>query len=295
MSLGATAPLLFLAHDWSAPVERVRTIPTAVIGPARDGTEQRQALSHLATDVLTYRLIAPSMTDAMTIRATVEAATDAIVRMPRWEDQSRVPAGGVSSGVATLPCDTTDRPTFVSGAQVMVWRSPTQYEIAVIGTVSSSSLGIVDPLVSSWAEGSIVVPITACRVRIPVDLTHWAPTSGALSLTVETSLADLAGVGTGGTGSTGTPAAVTIVADVNNPTRGRSALRAVVTDAAGNTLPATGLTWSTSDPTNAPIYATTDPAVALIANPNDLETGNVTVTAILGALSDTATAWYTGS
>ena len=57
--LAPTAPLLVLAHDWSAPVERVTRIPTVVLAN-RNGREQRLGLSDKATDTLTYRLVAVS-------------------------------------------------------------------------------------------------------------------------------------------------------------------------------------------------------------------------------------------
>jgi hypothetical protein len=290
MSLGDTASLVTLLHDWSEPVERVRHFPTILID-RRDGSEQRQGLSHLGTDTLTYRLIAPDSTIAQVLPPLIELATDTIVRVPRWEDQARVTTA-ISAGVSTVPCDPTDKPTFVADAQVILWRSPELYEVAVIDTVGGSSIDTVDPTTLDWGAGTIVAPITAARVVLPLSLTHWGTaTTGAQSFVVECSLADLAGVGTGGTGTTGTPDAIVVSDPVSVPPYGRAAFIATVTDAAGNILPGDGIVWTSSDVPNAPVYATSDPGIALVSNPNGLFfSPTATITATLGALTDSGTA-----
>jgi hypothetical protein len=64
-----------------------------------------------------------------------------------------------------------------------------------------------------------------------------------------------------------------------------------VTDASGLVIPATGLVWSTNDAVNAPVTNTADPAVAMVGNPNRLDNNSsFTITATLGALSDSTTA-----
>jgi hypothetical protein len=51
--------------------------------------------------------------------------------------------------------------------------------------------------------------------------------------------------------------------------------------------------WTSSDATNAPVYATSDPSVAMVGNPNGLLV-NKTITATLGSLNDTGTAFLLG-
>lgn len=288
--LAATAPLVTIAHDWTSPVERVRTIPSSVLA-RHDGSSQRLPLSNRATDRLTYRLIALSASDATQLAALLQQATDGIVRMPRWEDQTRLPAA-VSAGDDVVTVDTTGRPTFVAGAQVLFRRSASEFEVGVLEAVTDSTITLVDPLTSAWKRGTIVVPITAARLVLPVTLTQWTPTTGALTFAIETTLTDLAGVGTGGGAATGVPTAVSLgVVDLVNgglPRTSRAAVVARVTDAAGTELPGDGIVWSTSDATIAPVYATMDPRIALVRNARpDSSLGsstNRTITATLGAL-----------
>jgi hypothetical protein len=287
VALGDSAPLIVVAHDWTSPVERVREYPTAVM-VAEDGTEQRQALSHLPTDTITYRILAPSMAEALAVRAAVDLADDHIVRIPRWEDQTRVDTAASAGSAVTVSCDTTDRPTFVVGAQVILWRGPGEYEVATLDGVTDTDITV--DLADDWAAGTIVAPITAARLVEPLTLTHWGSTSGALDLVVECTLADLAGVGTGGSGAAGTPAAIVIVADVTVLSCGREPIAARVTDAAGNVLTGQAIVWTSSDAVNAPVSPTSDPHVAIVGNPTPVFIATATITATLGALSDTASA-----
>lgn len=290
MSLGDTAVVIVVAHDWSDPINIVRSFPSRVL-PRRSGSEQRIALSHVATERITYRILAGDERDAATLTPLVQTATDTVVRMPRWEDQTRVTTA-VSAGVDTVLCDTTDRANYVAGSQAILWRSPQEYEVAEIAIVTTGSLEFTAPLVSDWGAGTIVAPITACRLVEPLALSHWLPTTGALSFTVDTDLTDIAGVGTGGTGVAGVPYAITVSDTLVRPT-GRGVITARVTDAVGDELPGDGIIWTSSDPTNAPVVATSDPGRALVYNPNSLISATIPITAELGLLSDTGTAFLT--
>lgn len=293
--LAVSAPLVVLRHDWSAPVERERTFPTVVLGPQRDGNEQRLSLSDVPTDTVTYRLIAgdargqfTAWYDAETIRVVPRMATDALVRMPRWEDEARVTTA-ITAGATTIPCDPTDKPLYVAGVEVLLWRDPQTFEVATIDTVGASSIDVVDALVRDWGAGTIVAPITPGRIAFPLDLTQWVPvTTGAQQFAVTFSLRDVAGVGTGGSSTTTTAAAIS-VSNVSVGSRGRAAIYATVTDASGLAIPGTGIVWSTSDPINAPVTNTADPAVAMVGNPNAIDS-SATITATLGALSANGTA-----
>jgi hypothetical protein len=297
VTIGATAPLVVLAHDWSSPVELERAYPTTVLGPQRNGAEQRLSLSGTAVETITYRLIAPDWRAAEPLRLLAQVATDAIVRMPRWEDQARV-ATAVSAGDTTIPCDPSDKPTYVAGSQVMLWRAPDEYEVATIDTVGTSSIDVVDPLASDWRAGTIVVPVQAVRVVLPTDLTNWVPvTAGAQRFVVTADVRDIAGVGTGGSFDIAVPAAISIAgADaVVAPTvhgGSRLPITATVTSSDGLVLPGTGLVWTSSDPVNLPITNTANPCTVFVYNPNHIA-DNVSyfITATLGAVSTTSRIW----
>lgn len=287
MALGDTAPLVTVAHDWTSPVLRERSFPTSVMR-TRDGSEQRQSLSHLPTDRLTYRILAPTMGDALSLRALVEAATDNIIRIPRWEDQTRVDTAASAGAAVVVSCDTADRPTFVVGSQVILWRGPGEYEVTTIDGLTSSTLtcDLVDP----WAAGTIVAPVTACRLAVPLKLSHWASTSGVLEFVVDCTLGDIAGVGTGGSGVAGVPFAISVT-EVTLLTGAREAVYATVTDAAGNVLKGQPIVWTSDYPVDAPISYTPDPHVVIVANPTPVFFGGATITATLGAVSGSALAY----
>lgn len=289
MSLGDTAPLVTIAHDWASPVERVRSTPAAVM-QNRDGSEQRLSLSHLATDRLTYRLTAPSAFDAAIFPALPDLATDTIVRVPRWEDQTRTGSAADAGSAIVIACDTVDRPTFVVGAQVILWRSPSSYEVTTIDALTTTS--ITADLVSAWGAGTVVAPVMAGRVVLPVALAHWVPTTGALTFAVDFDLADLAGVGTGGDAAAGVPYAISVTSIVIGR-GGRAPIIAIVTDAEGNVLVGEPIAWTSADPVNAPVYASGDPTVAMVGNPNGGTTSK-TITATLGAVVGTGGAYLLG-
>jgi hypothetical protein len=66
-------------------------VPTTVL-LARRRVGTAAPLLHLTTERVTYRLLAPTNRDAGNLLALVDLATDGWVRMPRWEDQSRLSA-----------------------------------------------------------------------------------------------------------------------------------------------------------------------------------------------------------
>jgi hypothetical protein len=199
--------------------------------------------------------------------------------MPRWEDQSRLSAAASSGSAVVIACNTADKPTFVAGRQVILWRDANTWEVTTATAVASGS--VTADLASSWGAGTIIAPVMPGRLVLPLALSHWVPTSGALQCAIDFDLTDIAGVGTGGTGTTGTAAAI-VVGDTAVGKASRGAITATVTDAAGNRLPGTGIVWTSSDATNAPVYATSDPSVAMVGNPNGLLV-NKTITATLGS------------
>lgn len=290
VTVATSAPLVTLAHDWGSPVTRERTYPTTV-HPRYDGTEHRQLRSTVATERITYRLLAPDADRAAILATLGDLADDRLIRVGRWEDLTRLTAA-VSAGASTIACDTTDRPTFEAGAQVMLWRDPYTYEVAVIDTFTASTLDTVDPLTLSWGPGTTVVVVEPVRLIVPYSLTHWRPTSGALELSVERLVNDVAGLGSGGTVVTGTPAAMTLetgyIASLGLLRTARGWVKATVTDAAGNILTGTGIVWSSSDAVNLVVTPTADPGVVIVRNARpDSSLGasvNRTVTATLGAI-----------
>jgi hypothetical protein len=285
MSVGDTAPLLALGHDWTTPPELSRRIPTVVL-EHDTGSEQRLALSHVHTDRMTYRLLPPTARDASILLTLADVAVDSIVRVPRWEDQARVTPVGVSAGSSVvIPCDTTDKPTFAAGRQIILWRDAHTYEVTTAAAIAAGS--VTADLATNWAPGTIIAPVMPGRLVLPFSLTHWVPSTGALTLVVDFTVTDIAGVGTGGAGVAGVPAVVT-VSNTNVGHDGRSPIGATVTDAAGNLLVNQPVVWTSADPTNAPVYATSDPQIAMVSNPNSLGGIGigvfVTITATLGSL-----------
>jgi hypothetical protein len=284
-----SAPLITVRHDWADPVDVEPTIPSRVL-TAETGEEQRLALSHVAATIVTYRLLAPTANDAAQLKTVVDEATDGLVRIPRWEDEARVTTA-VTAGATTIPCDPNDRPTFVAGSEVLLWRSPTNYEVAVIDTVGASSIDTVDALAADWGAGTIVVPISEARLVTPLSLTHWVPTSGALTVSFEVGLRDLAGLGSGGTAVAGTPATLTLMWRgplYNTLYRfGRAMVTAEVFDAAGVPLTNVDITWTSADDTDFEVWPTLNPHVAVVEATRVLAGfDTVALTATAGAASD---------
>jgi hypothetical protein len=289
MAVGDSATVLPIRHDWAAPPERARTYPSVVL-PHDDGSEQRLALSHVATDTVTYRILAPSAADATHLAVLPELAADTWVRVPRWEDEARVGAAVSAGAGVVIPCDTTDKPLFTVGGQVILWRSPSSYEVTTATAVAADS--VTATIANDWAAGTIIAPVRAGRLVYPLSLTHWLPTTGALTLAIVFSLGDIAGVGSGGASATASPAAIVVSNSSLVGKYGRGVISAIVTDAVGNVIPA-AITWTSADPANAPVYASGTPGVAVVENPNGV-TSNVTITGAVGAFSDTGTARLVG-
>jgi hypothetical protein len=280
MTVGTSAVLIPIRHDWSDPVGLASRVPGVVLDHD-DGSEQRLALSSVTTERVTYRLLPPSNLHATPLLALVDLATDTWVRVPRWEDEARVSSALSSGSAVVIPCDTTNKPTFAMGRQVILWRDAVTWEVTTATAVASGS--VTADLASSWAAGTIIAPVMPGRLVLPLSLTHWVPTTGAADCTIDFDLTDIAGVGTGGSATTAAAAALTVTSALVGKF-GRAAFYATVTDAEGNVIAPTGLVWTSSDPTNAPVHATPDPGVAIVGNPNGLLL-TVTITATIGAVS----------
>jgi hypothetical protein len=293
VTVGLSAPLVTLAHDWTSDVVREATYPTTVL-ERRDRTEQRQALSTVRSERLTYRLLAPSAEHAAILHTLPTLATDRLIRMPRWEDQVRLTAAASSGGSSLTVNDTTYLPTFEVGAAIILWRDPFTYELAEIDTVSGTSIATVDPLAATWAAGTIVCVVEPVRLAFPLDVTHWRATSGALEFVVDRLVNDVAGLGTGGSATTGTTAAITLnsrrLSSLGLLRFARGALVARCTTAAGDDLTGVPVVWSSSDPTNLGVWATADAQVAVIENLRpDASLGssvNRVITATVGAVTE---------
>jgi hypothetical protein len=289
MSVGDAATLIPIRHDWSSPVEVEPHTPTSVL-PHDDGSEQRLLLSHVSTERVTYRPLPPTSREATTFLALVDLATDAWVRVPRWEDEARVSAAVSAGSGVSIPCVTSNKPTFATGRQVILWRSATEWEVTTVDSFTASE--VVADLVDDWAAGTIIVPVMPGRLALPLSLSHWVPTTGALQCVVDFDLRDIAGVGTGGTSVAGVPDAITVTSALVGK-YGRAALRATVTDAEGNVLAGQPIVWTSADPTDAPCWASSDPHVVIVENPNGV-LDTVAITATLGAVNDSGSAFLVG-
>lgn len=93
--------------------------------------------------------------------------------VPIWTDAQRL-SSAATSGTLTVTVNTVTYDYDTNG-YVILWRSPTSYEVVAISSVASGNLTLTENLVSTWPVGTVVAPARLGRLtqQMPgTQITH---------------------------------------------------------------------------------------------------------------------------
>lgn len=154
--VGRRVIALPFAHNWNTPVHESLAWLTDVL-PSRNGREQRIRLRPHPRRRLEYSLLLKDADDRRRFHALQFGWQHRTFAIPIWTDADRLQAAA-AAGAQFIPV-ATDLKDYDDGGLVMLWRSPSQYEIAEIDTVAANGLALKRGLLAAWASGTAVAPI----------------------------------------------------------------------------------------------------------------------------------------
>lgn len=143
--------------DWSERWRETISYLTEVM-PAYDGTEQRRSLRTRARSGCSFRVLTTTPVEAMALENLVYGWQDRQFGVPWWPETTLL-SESVAAGAVSLPCPTSDRPSFEAEGLVLVWGDFDLWEAFRVVSVTTSRLGIAAPLTRAWPVGTRVVPL----------------------------------------------------------------------------------------------------------------------------------------
>ena len=120
-----------------------------------DATEQRRLLRGDPSGSIAYGLTHLRADESQAARVSLYTTQDGRVLVPAWQHCVR-PAAQVVNGDQAVGGDFSNLPDLV-GWWVLIWSSPTDYEVNFVADHDDSSLSLVYPVSKTRAAGSYVV------------------------------------------------------------------------------------------------------------------------------------------
>jgi len=151
-----------LPFRWSDGTFReTRAFLTDVV-PSWSLQEQRRQHRTRARRTYQYTIVCTSPRHAARVDQLLAAGSLESVGCPAWPYSTRL-TSDAASGQAILACPTGSRP-FDAGQEVLIVRTPDEYEQRTIDAVGGSSITCGENLVGDWPAGTLVIPVHSGRL-----------------------------------------------------------------------------------------------------------------------------------
>ena len=138
----------------------------------RDGSEQRRQPRLYPRRMFEYSVLPQSQVLQTRLENFLWANSDAAMIVPIWTDAQRLTTAA-TSGTATVTVNTITYDYDTNG-YVILWRSPSSYEVVAIDSLNSTTLTLEENLVSTWPIGTIVAPARLGRLTQQMQGTQIA-------------------------------------------------------------------------------------------------------------------------
>jgi hypothetical protein len=148
-------------HDWSSDVtERVSWLTDVLTH--RDGSEQRRQPRLYPRRMLEYSVLPQSQLLQTRLDNFLWSSSDEAMIVPIWTDAQRLTTAATSgAGTVTVSTTTYD---YDDNGYVILWASPSSYEVVAIQSLNSTTLTLEENLVSTWPVGTVVAPARLGRL-----------------------------------------------------------------------------------------------------------------------------------
>lgn len=148
-------------HSWTEDVIERLTWLTDVL-THRDGSEQRRQPRLYPRRMLEYNVLPTSPLLQTRLDNFLWSKSDAGMVVPIWTDAQRLTTAA-TSGTATVTVPTTTYDYDTNG-YVILWASPSSYEVVAIQSLTSTALTLEENLASTWPIGTVVAPARFARL-----------------------------------------------------------------------------------------------------------------------------------
>lgn len=149
------------SHNWTDDIiERLSWLTNVIVH--RDGSEQRRQCRLHPRRMLEYSVLPQSPLLQTRLDNFLWSSSDEAMVVPIWTDAQRL-GTAATSGTDTVTLNTVTYDYDTNG-YVILWRSPTSYEVVAIDTVASGSLTLAENLDATWPVGTVVAPARLGRL-----------------------------------------------------------------------------------------------------------------------------------
>ena len=148
-------------HNWTDDVIERLTWLTDVL-THRDGSEQRRQPRRYPRRMLEYSVLPESPLLQTRLENFLWGNSDAAMIVPIWTDAQRLTTAA-TSGTPTVTISTTTYDYDTNG-YVILWASPSSYEVVAILSLTSTTITLEENLVSTWPIGTVVAPARLGRL-----------------------------------------------------------------------------------------------------------------------------------
>jgi hypothetical protein len=138
----------------------------------RDGSEQRRQPRLYPRRMFEYSVLPQSQVLQTRLENFLWGKSDEAMIVPIWTDAQRLTTAA-TSGTATVTVNTVTYDYDTNG-YVILWRSPSSYEVVAIDSLNSTTLTLEENLVSTWPIGTIVAPARLGRLTQQMQGTQIA-------------------------------------------------------------------------------------------------------------------------
>jgi len=148
-------------HNWESDITERLSWLTNVL-THRDGSEQRRQPRLYPRRMLEYSVLPETVLLQTRLDNFLWANSSAAMIVPIWTDAQRLTVAASSgAGTVTIPTTTYD---YDANGYVILWRSPSSYEVVAISSLTSTTLTLEENLVSTWPVGTVVAPARLGRL-----------------------------------------------------------------------------------------------------------------------------------
>lgn len=166
--------------DWTDSV-REKVKHKTVVSPMRSGNEQRTALRTKPRRELSFTVFTEDEAQSQLLQSILVDSQASPVGVPWWQDLQQF-EGSLAAGATAISVDTTTT-MFGVASMLMLWTSPTNYEVQTIQSVGAGVVTI-SPLSKAWGRCSIV-PVFSGRFPVDLDIPAITSTIARVPVTFE--------------------------------------------------------------------------------------------------------------
>ncbi len=172
---------LFIPPNWKSPVFYRRRWFTNLMS-SLDNTEQRSMLYTWPRRSLSYSILTSGYSESAYLKERLYKSLPNVWGVPFWQDETFLTSVALV-GQKIINLDTRWR-DFDVGGRCVLYSSPIDWEVGVIGILGDSQITLQENLQRTWQQGVKVYPILAGRVKNELPLNLVTSTMSELSLEV---------------------------------------------------------------------------------------------------------------